>query len=161
MAPKTGNVELKHGIVKVKHLLFSIIAAAFLTSAISFDKTIEVGSKAPKIETKEGTNVGYDANSTNKTKLISFWNPKKPASRITNRKLSRQYGENSDNIEFISICTDPDVALMKEVVKIDGLNVDEVYSYSEISPRVFKDYNVEDVPKAYMISPEGKIVEIF
>lgn len=129
---------------------------------MSFDKTLEVGSKAPKIEKIDGTNVGYDANSETKAKLISFWTPKKPASRIANRNLSREYGENSEqNIEFISICTDADDELMKEVVKIDGLNVENVYSCSEISPRVFKDYNVEDSPKAYMISPEGKIVEIF
>ena len=148
--------------MKVKHLLFSLIAAAFLTSAMSFDKTLEVGSKAPKIETIDGTNVGYDANSENKTKLISFWTPKKPASRIANRNLSQKYGKNSGrDIEFISICTDPDESLMKEVVKIDGLNEENIYSSSEISPRVFKDYNVEDTPKAYQISPEGKIVEIF
>lgn len=139
-----------------------MIAAAFLTSAISFDKTLEVGSKAPKIETIEGTNVGYDANSDNKTKLISFWNPKKPASRIANRNLSRKYGDNSgQTIEFISICTDSDDSLMKEVVKIDGLDLDKIYSYSEISPRVFKDYNVEMYPKAFLISSDGKIAEIF
>ena len=138
-----------------------MIAAAFLSSAMSFDRTLEVGSKAPKIETIDGTNVGYDANSK-KSKLISFWNPKKPASRIANRNLSLEYGENSEqNIEFVSICTDSDEALMKEVMKIDGINAQNVYSYSEISPRVFKDYNVEDTPKAYMISSEGKIVEIF
>ena len=155
-------MELKQIIVKVKHLFFSLIAAAFLSSAMSFDKTLEVGSKAPKIEKIDGTNVGYDANSEMKTKVISFWNPKKPSSRIANRNLSRQYGENSsENVEFISICTDSDEALMKEVMKIDGVNPEKVYAYSEITPRVFKDYAVEEVPKAYKISPEGKIVEIF
>lgn len=147
--------------MKLKYLFFSLIAAAFLTSAISFDKSIEVGSEAPKIETIDGTNVGYDANSKSKTKLISFWSPKHPASRIANRNLSRKFGHNSNqNIEFISICTDSDEALMKEVVKIDGLQGENIYASSEISPRVFKDYKVEETPKAFMISQEGKIVEI-
>ena len=138
-----------------------MIAAAFLSSAMSLDKTLEVGKIAPKIETVEGTNVGYDANSEGKTKLISFWNPKKPDSRIANRNLSRQYGEDSkEGIEFISICTDSDKDLMKEIMKIDGVNADEAYSYSDISPRVFKDYGVEDAPKAFMISPDGKILSI-
>ena len=138
-----------------------MIAAAFLSSAMSVDKTLEVGKNAPKIETISGTNVGYDANSEGKTKLISFWNPKKPASRIANRKLSREYGENSnDNIEFISICTDSDKELMNEVMKIDGVNADKAYAFSDITPRVFKDYGVEEATKAYLISPDGKILSI-
>ena len=138
-----------------------MIAAAFLSSAMSLDKTLEVGKIAPKIETVKGTNVGYDANSEGKTKLISFWNPKQPASRIANRNLSHQFGENSDeNVEFISICTDSDKELMEEIMKIDGVNADKVYSYSDVSPRVFKDYGVEENPKAFLISPNGKILSI-
>ena len=147
--------------MKVKHLLFSMIAAAFLTSAMSVDNTLEVGKKAPKIETISGTNVGYDANSESKTKLISFWTPKKPASRINNRNLSLKYGsENQENIEFISICTDEDVALMNEVMKLDGIAPESVYAYHDISPRVFKDYGAEDNPKAFLISNDGKIISI-
>ena len=138
-----------------------MIAAAFLSSAMSLDKTLEVGKSAPKIETVDGTNVGYDANSEGKTKLISFWNPKKPVSRIANRNISRQYCGNSDeDVEFISICTDSDSDLMKEIMKIDGVNADKVFSYSDISPRVFKDYGVEENPKAFLISPDGKILSI-
>ena len=134
--------------------------AAFLSSAVSIDKTIAVGKNAPKIETIDGTNVGNDANFQNKTKLVSFWNPKNASSRIANRNLSRLYDGNSDDIEFISICTDSDEALMNEVIKIDGMTKHNNYSYSQISPRVFKDYDVETNPKAFMISPEGKITSI-
>lgn len=137
-----------------------MIAAAFLSSAMSVDNTPEVGKNAPKIETIQGTNVGYDANSE-KTKVISFWSPKKPMSRINNRNLYRQYADNNrDNVEFISICTDSDVNLMKEVLKIDGVNENLNYEYSEISSRAFKDYGVENNPKAFVISSEGKILEI-
>ena len=148
--------------MKVKQLLFSIIVAAFLSSAIGEDhKTLEVGNTAPKIETIKGTNVVDDANSQGKTKVISFWNPKKPASRIANKKLSLQYGKgDNEKVEFISICTDSDENLMKEVMKIDGVNSQNTYSYSEIPSRVFKDYGVEDSPKAYIITPEGKISQI-
>ena len=34
------------------------------------------------------------------------------------------------------------------------------YSYSQISSRVFKDYGVEESPKAFVITPEGKISQI-
>ena len=138
-----------------------MIVAAFLSSAMSLDKSLEVGKSAPKIETVDGTNVGIDANPNGQTKLISFWNPKKPDSRIANRNLSREYGENSDqNLEFISICTDSDKDLMYEVMKIDRVHADKAYAYSDIAPRVFKDYGVEESPKAFMISPDGKIIAI-
>ena len=147
--------------MKFRNLFFSIIVAAFLSSAISVDKSQIVGKIAPKIETIEGTNVVADANSEGKTKIVSFWNPKKPASRIANRNLSRQYGENSQNdVEFITICTDPDENLMREVIKIDGINPEKSYSYSQISPRVFKDYDVEESPRAFTISPDGKIINV-
>lgn len=138
-----------------------MIAAAFLSSAMSVDKSLEVGKKAPKIETIEGINVGNDGNSEGKSRLISFWSPKKPESRIANRKYSRQYGENSsENIEFISICIDSDEELMQEVMKIDGLKADKTYSYSQINPRTFKDYGVETNPGAFIISSDGKIEKI-
>ena len=148
--------------MKVKHLLFSIIVAAFLSSAISFDKKLEVGSKAPEIENIIGDNVGYDVKAEQKNKLVSFWNPKNPASRIANRKLNLKYGSNNEeNIEFISISTDPDSELMAEVMKIDGINADKVFSYQDVSSRVFKDYGVENAPRAFKISPDGKILQIY
>ena len=139
-----------------------MIAAAFLTSAMTVDKSLKIGDKAPKIETIEGINVVNDANSAGKTKVISFWNPKDPSSRIMNKNLSREYEETiGDKVDFISICTDNDEKLMQSVMQIDGVDSRNSYSYSEVSPRVFKDYGVENQTKAFVISPEGKIVEIF
>lgn len=135
-----------------------MIAAAFLTSAMTVDKSLKIGDKAPKIETIEGINVVNDANSAGKTKVISFWNPKDPSSRIMNKNLSREYEEtNGDKVDFISICTDNDEKLMQSVMQIDGVDSRNSYSYSEVSPRVFKDYGVENQTKAFVISPEGKI----
>lgn len=148
--------------MKVKYLFFSLVAAAFLTSAMSVDKTLEVGSKAPRIETIQGDNVVADENSDSKIKVVSFWNPKNPASRISNRNLSLQYSDKAENnIEFISICTDSDKAMMNEVMKIDGVKADRSYDYSQINPRVFKDYDVVKSPKAFMISEKGEITNIF
>ena len=114
---------------------------------------------APKIETIQGINVGNDANSEPKTKVINFWSPKKPASRIQNSRLSKLYANNPE-IEFISICTDSDEKLMKEVMNIDGVEYSNSFSYSSVDSRVFKDYGVEENPATFIISPEGKILEI-
>lgn len=138
-----------------------MIAAAFLTSAIGTDNNPEVGKIAPRIETINGENVVNDEDSERKTKVVSFWSPKNPASRITNRDLTLKYGEGlQEKVEFITICTDSDEVLMKEVMKADGIKPDKSYSYSGISPRVFKDYDVEDNPRTFIISPEGKITQI-
>lgn len=147
--------------MKVKYLFFSLLAAAFLTSAMSEDKTLEIGKMAPRIETTTGTNVATDANSEGKTRVISFWNPKNPASRITNKNLSRQYAENADsNVEFISICTDSDENLMKEVMRIDGVNPESNLAYSEVSPKVFQDYGVVENSRAFVLTPDGRISQI-
>ena len=148
--------------MKFKYFLFSFIAAAFLSSAIGADKALEVGKNAPKIETIDGTNVVTDDISSEKSKIISFWNPKKPASRIANRELTLKYGNNSqDKIEFISICSDSDEKLMKEVMKIDGVSSQHNLAYSQIPSRVFKDYDAEQNPRAFLISADGKILNIF
>lgn len=146
--------------MKVKHFILSIAAAAFLTSAMGVDNTLEVGRKAPKIETVDGTNVVYDANSEGKTKVVNFWSPRKPGSRIANQELSRQYGSDQDT-DFISICIDTDENLMKEVLKQDGLTDVKNYAACDISPRVFKDYEVEKNTRTVMIGPDGKISKLF
>ena len=137
-----------------------MIVGAFLSSAISTDNSIAIGKKAPQIETIQGINVVADANSEPKTKVISFWNPKKPASRINNKELSRQFGSMEKDVEFISICTDPDENLMREVMKIDNISADKTYSWAEISPRAFKDYGALENPRAFVISPSGEISSV-
>lgn len=146
--------------MKFKYLFISIIVAVFLSSAISKDNSLKIGEEAPKIETINGNNVVVDATTGSKQRLISFWNPKIASSRISNINLSKEYGIENEKVEFISICTDGDEALMAEVIKLDGLQGIKNYSYSEISPRVFKDYDVKDNPKAFLLSNEGKIIKI-
>lgn len=144
--------------MKLKYFIYSIIAAAFLSSAIDVDKNIKVGKTAPKVEISD-KNKTIDFSSNDKIKIVSFWSTQNPASRISNRNLSQKYKENND-IEFISVCTDEDVSLMNEVVKIDGLISDNCFSLSQVSLNTIKDYNAEKYPKAYVINEEGIITEI-
>ncbi|MCH5240105.1 MAG: hypothetical protein J1F38_07770 [Muribaculaceae bacterium] len=143
--------------MKVKHLFFSVIAAAFLTSAIGSHKTLEVGSKAPKIETIDGANVVADATSEGKVKIVSFWSPKKPASRITNKTLHAKYAAEPENVDLISICLDSDENLMREVMKQDGIEDMECYSVNNIARHSLKDYQADKDPKAYIIGADGRI----
>ena len=119
------------------------------------------GSDAPVIELidQQGVNL-LEKNNFGKYRLINFWSPKNPASRISNVEFNRfvKENENSD-IEFISICIDKDESLMKEVMKVDGIQGTENISFSQLSSRVLKDYDVENSPKSLLISPDGKILK--
>lgn len=138
-----------------------MVAAGFLTSAIPVDKSLQIGNKAPGIETVNGINVVSDANSEGKEKVICFWSPKDAASRIAYRELTNRIESNIDqNLELVSICTDSDEALMREVIKIDGMKAENNYSFSEVSPRVFKDYYTSKGNKSYIIGTDGRISEI-
>lgn len=137
-----------------------MIAAAFLMSAISVDNTLSIGKNAPTIETIDGIDVVNNLNAEGKTKVINFWNPKKPSSRIALKEISRKFLNDGSDIEIINICTDSDSILMKEVMKIDDMKTSHNYSYSQIDARVFKDYDVENHPRSFMVSSEGKIIDI-
>ena len=145
--------------MKFKFFIFALIITAFLSSNINSDNTIKEGSKAPAIERisgeKENLNDG-------KYRLINFWSPKNPESRIANKTYSDLVEKKPDlKVEFISISTDSDDLLSDEVRKYDGADKSgKYYSYSELNRRVFKDYKVTDSPSAFLISPEGKIIGV-
>lgn len=137
----------------------SAIAAIFLSSAIEGNKNISIGSKAPEIKSISGEKL-IDFEKSDKF-VISFWNPKNPSSRISNKRLSDLYADdmNSDT-RFISICTDSDEILMKEVMNFDNISTNNMISYSMIDPRVLKDYGVENGAGVFSISGKGKIEKI-
>lgn len=143
--------------MKVKYLIISFIAAIFLPSAISENRNLTIGSKAPEIQTLNGNSLIN--NNENKNTVVNFWSPKNPASRILNKKLSENYQKDNSNTVFLSICIE-DESFMKEILKVDSIHNGTHYASSQINPRVLKDYNIEKGLGAYMISPEGKILSL-
>ena len=141
--------------MKFKYLFLTLVLTAFLSSYMPNNGMLKEGSEAPAIERLDGRKENLR---DGKTRLVSFWNPKNPSSRISNKRLS-EFCSDSD-VEFISICTDSDVALMQEVLRMDDISTENALAYSDLSPRVFKDYGVEDHPAAFLISPKGKIEKI-
>ena len=144
--------------MKVKYLILSLIATAFLSSYISDNGSLKVGSTAPEIvlatnqsETQISLKDGY--------KLISFWDPKDPSSRISNKEYSSFIKSSPEaGIELVSICTDPDDFLAEEISRIDGSHEAGLkLNSTDISERVLKDYDVEKTPRSYLIGPDGKI----
>lgn len=135
------------------------MAAIFLSSAISRENNLEIGSKAPEITFQDGKKeVAIKGN----LKLVNFWNPKNPSSRINNKNFTNYFKNNPEsNIEYITICTDSDELLAQEVMKNDGTALFGSHFYQkDINERVLKDYGVESNPRSFLIDADGKIIAI-
>ena len=93
-----------------------------------------------------------------KEKVISFWSPKDPLSRIHNKQYSEKY--EAEGVEYISVCIDTDDSLAKEVLRYDGTAAHGLHLvYSDVKDRVFKDYGVEETPATFIVDSLGKIKE--
>lgn len=93
-----------------------------------------------------------------KDKVICFWSPKDPMSRINNKQFSERFKE--EGVELISICIDSDDSLAKAVLDYDGTaNYGKHLVYSDVNDRVFKDYGVEEAPATFIVAADGKIKE--
>lgn len=159
--PLTGHVELNLKIVKLKYFILSLIATAFLSSYITDSNSINVGDAAPKIIKSDNSSISLKKDKDHRI-LINFWSPEIPASRILNKEYSNYLKANPvADIEFISICLDSDDYLSAEIIKNDEIISSGTHLlYSDVNNRVFKDYDVEDYPRSFLISADGKINSI-
>ena len=146
--------------MKLKYFFSLLIVTAFLSSYISGYDGLKIGQIAPDIELNDiKISDNIKVKTPGKYQLINFWSPKNPDSRIKNMEYYRFF-KNQDNreVEFLSICTDPDEKLMKETLLVDGVDSSFNLSFSQVSDRVFKDFDIDNFRKAVLINPEGKIV---
>ena len=142
-----------------KYFFITLAILAFLSSFIPREEKITEGIQAPSIElTESKTELGKN----NKYTLLNFWSPKDPISRISNLQISKILSDQTiSNVDFISICIDADDVLASEVLKYDGTDSIGLHlTYSQISERVFKDYNVADKSNTFLIDPSGKILKV-
>ena len=146
-------------VVKFKYLFVTLIVATFLSSAIPTDKDLTIGATAPSIEFTDGGIKKFD---DGKFRIINFWSPKHPVSRIRNKEISDFFiNNNIENVEFITICTDSDNELAREVMKYDGITSQSTSLFrNEILESVIKDYGAEHNMATYLLNPAGKIIKM-
>lgn len=108
-------------------------------------------SKNPHIETLKGKYV-----------VVNFWNPSDPESRIHNRRLADLAATlPSSQIKFVSICTDPDNTLQKEIMAIDYLPQSILsLSATDFAPEVLDDYQTDSGCRSFLIDPFGNLQKI-
>ena len=123
---------------------------------------LKEGSTAPEI-TILNDSIENPMTGDKRLRLISFWTPKNPASRISNSEYSKYFSAHPESeIDFISICIDEDDILGKEVLKKDGISEESGrhFLFSDVDKRVFKDFGVEENPEAFLINEKGKILSV-
>lgn len=132
---------------------------AFLSSYNDNENALKPGDKSPEIQLISGSNEKLEKA---KIRIVNFWSPKDPKSRIANKEISKYIEENpGNNTEFISICTDKDNSLAKEVLKWDGVsNNGNHLLYSDVDSKVFKNFRINNSHKTFLIDKNGKIMKV-
>lgn len=94
--------------------------------------------------------------------VVNFWNPADPSSRIANRRLAALTSTlPSSQIRFVSICTDKDLTLQKEIMVNDSLPESVFHlSSQDLAPEVLEDYQTGSGCRSFLIDPFGNLQKI-
>jgi peroxiredoxin len=122
--------------------------------------TLRVGQQAAnfKAETIDGDSVSLNK-MDGKFVLLDFWATWCPPCipEIPNLKmLSEKYDK--DEFEIISISLDQDKEALTEMIEEKGMKWKQVHQEKAWKGEIAKLYNVKELPRKYLINPEGKIV---
>ena len=157
----TVIVKLNQFVVKTRFLFFSIILAAFLSSAMPFGShSLKIGAEAPSITFS--TETQSQLKLENAPTLINFWSIYNPQSRIDNNRLANAIaGMHDSKINFVSICIDTDETLHKEIIlqdKIDDKGF--FFNRNDINEEVFKDYQTSTGLRSFLLNDSGELLAI-
>lgn len=148
-------------IVKKWYILPAVAILLFLTSAAGNQRAgAAVGDEVPYLEVKNDVKRISLSAERGKYVVLNFWSTKDAQSRIDNALFDRALASGSHrDVAFISVCMDEDTDLWRQILKIDGLNVDCQFEVNDSRlPGIAEDFSVQSACRSYVISPEGKII---
>lgn len=136
----------------------------FLVSAYS-ERVVkaEKGYSAPEIEMVSNGSKDIALSSLRgKYVLVNFWDSGSAVSRIAANEYDRfSRSKKKNKFELLSINTDDNKKLFREIVKNDNLDNATQYHIGEVKTKnTRKDYRIEQGFSSYLINPQGKVVAV-
>ena len=123
-------------------------------------RQLKVGNMAPRFQqaTNDGRKLGTE-DFKGKVVLLDFWASWCVPCRRANPEVVKAYKKYKDKgFAILSISLDEDGGKWKEAIKADGLNWDHVSDLKGWDNEVAKLYNVQEIPAAFLLDKNGKII---
>lgn len=125
--------------------------------------SLEIGEEAPLLSTISSSSKDLSSLSLEgKYVLVNFWSAADPMSRIANKNFSELTATlPSSQIAYVSVCTDDDLTLQNEIMRIDGIHPSVIsLSASDLSAEVLDDYQISRGHRSFLINPFGNLEAI-
>lgn len=120
-------------------------------------QALSVGDTAPGFELKNSDSTLSLESLKGKYALVSIWSSTDPASRIAIGDYDRL---SARNLIVISVNSDRNPKLFKEIVRRDGLENAKHFALAGQSPEFREKFSPTGAAQTYLIDPEGEIAAI-
>ena len=149
-----------------KALTYIVFFAALIALIAAYsDRVVKAdeGYTAPEIEllANDSVNVSLDK-LRGKYVLVNFWDSSNAVSRIAAGEYDRFLHANPEHdFSLLSVNTDADPDLFREIVKKDTLDNSTQFHISDAKARhLSSNYRLDSGFSSYLIDPQGKIVAV-
>lgn len=137
----------------------TVLVAAYSERVVKADE----GYTAPEIEmlANDSVNVSLD-NLRGKYVLVNFWDSSNAVSRIAAGEYDRfMHANPGHSFSLLSINTDENPELFKEIVRKDNLDTSTQFHISDAKAKhLSENYRLDSGFSSYLIDPQGKIVAV-
>jgi hypothetical protein len=132
-----------------------LIASSFVPSSLL--KASE-GQQAPSINLQNKYGKINTADIVGHKTIINFWSANDAQSRVANIRYSQIAESSNGKIKFISVCTDSDTSMCREICKIDGINPELIFYADDCSiAATISSFRANSANNSWLISEDGKI----
>lgn len=148
-------------IVKKWSIVPAVAILLFLSSVAGNQQAgAAVGDEAPYLEVKNDVKRMSLSAERGKYVVLNFWSAKDAQSRIDNALFDRALASDSrKDVAYISVCMDEDTDLWRQILKIDGLDLNCQFEVNDSRlPGIAEDFSLQSDCRSYVIAPDGKII---
>lgn len=120
------------------------------------------GEEAPSLTLSSDSKVHPLDATDGRFVVLNFWSATDATSRLNNRRLAELTASlPSSKIKFVSVCTDSDASLSREILSADGIDgIGTHLNASDLTEQVAEDYQTSTGCRSFLIDPFGNLVSI-